>query len=206
MAAVFNNFSEDQQTDSLAQYNPDGKLFLAKRDVLKNYFKLLRGLSQELIRAQDLLVLYTDEILPDLTVQFLSEWESVVGIPDGCFDGTGTDDDRRKKILAKLNSGVQTNADFVQTIATAFGIEVTIFAGADVVNGVGGAPPDIYFNGDLRRARFGIVITFLSQENPEFTLTFPILFGAQVIAVMRCYIETLIPANCEVFFTSLAPP
>ncbi len=205
MPAVFSNFSLDQQTDSLARYNPDGKLFLAKRMVNKNYYKLLRGLDEELIRAQDLLVLYTDEILPDVTVQFLSEWESVVGIPDECFDGTGTDDERRNKILAKLNSGVQTNADFVQTIMTAFGIDVTIWAGADVVNAVGGAPPDIYFSGDLRRARFGIVITFLSQEQPEFTLTFPVLFGAQVISVMSCYVSTLIPSNCEIFFTSLAP-
>lgn len=206
MPAVFSNFSEDRQTDSLAIYNPDGKLFLAKRSAGKNYFKLLRGLSKELIRVQDLLVLYTDEILPDVTTQFLSEWESVVGIPDDCFDGSGSDGDRRNKILAKLNSGVQTNADFVQTISTAFGIEVTIFAGADVVNGVGGAPADDFFNGDLRRARFGIVVTFLSQDEPEFPLTFPILFGAQVISVMSCYVGTLIPANCEVFFVSLAPP
>lgn len=204
MPLVFRNFNSDQQTSSLVRYNPDGKLFLAKSIADKNYYKFLRGISQEWIRVQDLLILYTDEILPSLTTEFISEWESAVGIPDECFDGTGTVAERREKVLAKLNSGVQTNEDFVNTIATAFGITVTVWAGADVVNAVPGAPPDIYFNGDIRRARFAIVITFLSQDNPVFPLTFPILFGAQIIGVMSCYVSGLIPANCEVFFTSLA--
>ncbi len=206
MPAVFSNFTEDKQTDSLVRYNPDGKLFLAKRNTNKNYYKLLRGLAGELVRVQDLLVLYTNEILPDQTNAFLSEWEKVVGIPDACFDGTGSNKERRDKILAKLNSGVQTNADFVNIAKTAFDIDITVWAGADVVNGVGGAPPDIYFNGELRRARFGIVITFESQDNPVFPLVFPILFGAQILGIMTCFIKKLVPSNCEVFFTSLASP
>lgn len=184
--------------------------------------KLLRALSHELRRAHDLLRQFADEIpgvdpatttatspgrakggTPSGMVKLLPEWEKAVGIPDDCFPGTGTLDERRRHVFTKLASlGVQTSDDF-EALALLFGVVIQCQPGLE-------SP---LFPADLSAAdaRFTVVITFFVHETVSFTYTFldrdpppgpedGLLFVESQVVILECLFAKLIPANCQLRF------
>lgn len=185
---LFERRDLEQYTNSLADYLPGGALFASRSVSDSNFRKLLRGMAGELFRANGLLKEYSEEVLPDLTVKFIEEWERAVGIPDGCFSGTGTIDVRRRDILTKLAAlGVQTLDDF-RNLATTFGVVATVLAGSE---------SGIVFSSN-KTARFTIVVSISLPE--RFPYTFPMTFGDDLIALLECVFKRLKPANCQVLF------
>jgi len=195
---LFQRRDIEEYTNSLAAYLPGGILFASKSVANSNFRKLLRGMAGELFRANGLLKEYSEEIIPDETVKFIDEWESTLGIPDECFTGTGTIDNRRRDVLTKLAAlGIQTKQDFID-VAAIFGITVDVISGG----GVGIFPvqfPFILFNSS-KEARFTIIITFTVPEASKFPYTFPLPFSNNEIAVLECLFNKLKPANCKVIF------
>ncbi len=195
------SLSLNQQARTLASYFPSGRAFgsVARQGTVSS--DLLLGLAQELLRSEDLVQEFRDEILPDETILFLSEWESAVEIPDDCFLGGGTDDERRRDVLAKLVSlGVQTNADFV-TLANLYGLNVTITGGS-----VHGAFPfefPIILFPSGRHARHTMVVDVDLPVGLTFPYTFPISFGDADTILLECLFNKLKPANVDVLFINL---
>lgn len=186
--ALFERRDLEQYTDSLADYLPGGILFASKSVKNSNFRKLLRGMAGELFRANGLLKEYSEQIIPDQTTKFIAEWESALGIPDGCFTNTGTIDERRTNILTKLAAlGVQTIPDF-ENVASIFGVTAEVLAGSE---------SGITFSSN-KVARNTIVINLTLPE--RFTYTFPITFGDSVTALLECIFNKLKPANCQVLF------
>lgn len=174
-----------QHADALAAYLPGGRLFAGKYRAGSDLRKVIEGLAVELANAENFIALLQDEFLPDTTVLFLDEWESALGIPDGCFSGTGTQEERRQAILVKLAAlGVQTVADF-ENLAAIFGVTATVLPGEEATP----VPPD---------PKFTIVIEFVSPDG--FPYTFPFIFGSETIAILECLFNKLKPANCVVEF------
>ena len=196
--ALFKTRDIDAYTDSLAAYMPGGDLFASKSVQDSNFRKLLRGMAGELFRANGLLGEYNDNIIPDTTVKFIDEWESALGIPDDCFSGTGSLDDRRRDVLVKLASlGVQTAQDFID-LAETFGVTVTVNGGYDEI----AFPlvfPVVMFATNTE-ARFTIVVRFNVTAANKFPLTFPFTFGDDDIAILECLFTKLKPANCNIIF------
>lgn len=188
----------EQYTDSLARYLPGGILFASRNNNNSNLRKLLRGLSGELFRTNGLIQEYCEQIIPDKTTKFVSEWESALGIPDDCFPGSGTLDERRLHVLIKLASlGIQTQQDFID-LAAQFGVTVTIMNGSQH----GTFPmefPTLFFNSS-KDARFTIIVTFTLIDGERFPYTFPVLFGNSTLAIIECLFNKLKPANCDVIF------
>ena len=195
---LFERRDIEQYTNSLADYLPGGCLFASKSVDNSNFRKLLRGMAGELFRSNGLLKEYSEQIIPDQTIKFISEWESTLGIPDSCFSGTGTLVERRRDILVKLAAlGVQTANDFID-LATTFGITVTINAGIQEIT----FPlvfPVVMFN-TLKDARFTIVVRFTVEAANAFPLVFPITFGSGEIAILECLFTKLKPDNCNIIF------
>lgn len=196
--ALFQRRDIEQYTDSLADYLPGGLLFASRSVQNSNFRKLLRGMSGELFRANGLLKEYCEQIIPDETVKFISEWESALGIPDDCFSGTGTLDERRRDVLTKLAAlGVQTQQDFIDLAAT-FGVTITINAGIrEIIFPL--TFPIVMFTTE-KEARFTIVVRFTVQAANKFPLVFPITFGSGEIAILECLFAKLKPANCDIIF------
>lgn len=168
---LFKRRDVDQYADSIGAYLPGGILFASKSIKDSNFRKLLRGIASELFRVNGLLSEYNEEIYPDTTNKFLSEWESTLDItpPSGA-----TNETRRRDILVKLaSSGVQTGQDFID-LAAIFGIPITIV-------------------GDTYTITIGVSLP-LSET---FPLEFAINFGSAEIELLRGLFENLIPANCE---------
>ncbi len=189
--AKFNRRSLEEYTDSLAAYVPGGRLFAAKGIEGTTFRKLLRGLAGELFRVNGLIKEYAEQIIPDKTVKFVTEWERSLGIPDDCFKGSGTIDERRRDVLVKLASlGVQTIADF-EAIALIFGVVVQV---------VPGSASGIIF-ASKKIERFTIVINITLPE--AFPYTFPITFGDDTTVLLECLFKKLKPANCQVLFQGI---
>lgn len=198
MIPLFRRRDIEQYTDSLAAYMPGGRLFSKKSVSDSKFRELLRGLAWELFRANGYLREYSAEILPDETEKFVSEWESTVGIPDGCFKGDGTLEERRRDVLIKLaESGVQTEQDFID-LAALFGVTVKIVSGYDAMT----FPltfPILFFDTEYE-GRFTIVVKFTVPDASRFPLTFPFIFGSNEISVLECVFRRLKPANCNIIF------
>lgn len=191
-------------TKSLADYLPGDPLFASKGVAGSTLRRLLQGLSGELYRCNGYLRGYASEILPDQTTKYLGEWERALGIPDSCFDGQGTVEERRRDVLAKLASlGVQTVDDFVE-LAAFFGATVTIENGS--ARGIFPMAFPIILFDTAKQARFTIYVTFTAPLASRFPLTFPFTFGDDAIAIMECLFNKLRPANVKVIFAQEGAP
>jgi len=199
---LFQRRTQADYADSLGAYLPGGVLFGSKNIEGSNLRNLLLGMAGELFRANGLLREYSCEILPDKTEKFLTEWESAVGIPDDCFSGTGTIEERRRDILVKLaSSGVQTADDFVE-LASIFGVDVEVQAGSE--SGVFPLTFPIPFYPNAEQARFTIIVNITVPPESTFPYSFPIPFGTSEIGIIRCIFEKLKPANCELIIRQVA--
>lgn len=193
---LFQRRTLEDYTDSLAAYMPGGALFASKSIGDSNFRKLLRGMAGELFAANGLLREY--DVLPDQTEKFIAEWESALGIPDDCYSGTGSIEDRRRDVLVKLaSSGIQTDQDFID-LADLFGVVVSIRSAS--VNGIFPMTFPIIFFDSPTAARFTIIVTFTLQADNKFPLTFPFVFGSGEMAILECVFRKLKPANCEIIF------
>lgn len=191
----------EQYTDSLARYMPGGDLFASRNVADSTFRKLLQGLSGELFRCNGLIKEYFEQIIPDTTTKFVGEWESALGIPDDCFLGTGTLEERRLHVIVKLASlGVQTAQDFVD-LALLFGITVTVTNGA--LHGTFPMEFPIVFFDSSKDARFTIIVEFDEPNVDVFPYTFPITFGNTTLTIITCLFENLKPANTKVLFRSV---
>ena len=175
---------------------PNGPLFEAKNIADSNFRQLLRGFAGELFTAEGYLITLEQEYFPDTTTLFLSEWESALGIPDDCFSGAGTNNERRRDILVKLSSlGIQTDTDFVD-LAAIFDKVVTVTQLSDEVF----PPYSVPFTpSSLLNARFIIVITGenLVTVGPPYDVPFDVVGGE---TIMECLFNKLKPTNCNILF------
>jgi len=178
---LFRGHNVDEHANSTAAYLPGGRLFAAgwtPGSVLRG---LIRGVSAEFKRVEDFLRSLAVELDPRTTSLFITEWERNVGIPDTCYQGTGTLTERRRDVLAKLvSSGLQTEQDYIDFVAL-FGWTATVSQGA---------------------SKFEIIITFIGTAPQVFPLTYPIPFGDPLLATMSCILSKLKPANCTISFVA----
>lgn len=188
----------EDHAQSLSMYMPNGRLFEAKTVQDSNFRQLLRGLSGEIFTAQGYLTTLEQEYLPDKTTLFLSEWEQALSIPDDCFSGEGTNDERRRDIVVKLSSlGVQTASDF-EALALIYGVAVEVTSGYDAITFPLTFPIPMYDT--AADSRYTIIVRFTDQAPNKFPLVFPFIFGSSDIAIIECLFMKLAPENCNVVF------
>jgi len=112
---------------------------------------LLRGLGTSAKRQEEALDAFWNEVFIGTTEEYIGDFERAVGIPDDCFPGTGTLDERRTDVTTKMVLlYVITEQDFIDLAAT-YGIVVEIVHDIDTVN----PPYDVPFTPpDPDEARF----------------------------------------------------
>lgn len=195
---LFKSHTIDEHANSLAAYLPTGRATRAAYAKGSNTRNLLKGLSGELKRVEQELRTYVKEYDIRDSELLLGEWERAVGIPDSCFSGTGTIQERQRDVLVKLAaSGVQTAGDF-EALAEIFGVTVEVTAGIDQITFPLVFPVAMFTT--EQEARFTIVVTFTDETPNIFPMTFPFVFGSDVIALIECIFKKLKPANCQIFF------
>lgn len=194
---IFSSHSKEEHADSLADYCPNDDMWAAKKIDGKKLRQLLLGFARQLRQGEDFLETVWEEADPSTTTAFIADWEAAVGIPDSCFPGTGTIEDRRAHVLVKLTAAVQTADDF-KALATLLGLDVEVKSGIEA-----GVFPYVFpliFFGSPKESRFTMLVTVSNLLGKGFPYTFPLVFSDPVLDILKCLFNKLKPANTQVVF------
>lgn len=191
--------SDDESALVSSKYLPNGKVLSEKSNPNSKMFSMLKGFSAEFNRFESLLTTLKEQFDIRSTVELISEWEDAVGIPDSCFTNTSTIARRRLNVQAKIEAdGVQSPAQLEQLIRN-YGFTATVRSGA--FYSIFPIQFPWQFFGDEKTARFTVVIDFEGQRSSNlFPVSFPWSFTGDETAQLRCFIQQLIPANCDLIF------
>lgn len=196
---VANSQSTNAQT--LADYLPNGPLYLAKNIPNTNFRNMLESLALEFVRKENALETVADQYYPFLTTDFLAEWESALRIPDECFSVEGVSiEQRRKQVVAKLAlDKLITRDDFI-ALAAFFGYTISITTGF----GAATLPAVLPFilDGSAKERKFTITVTFLGvSPTPGLPYVLPfVLPPNNPTDFLECFIKKMVPANVNVIF------
>jgi uncharacterized protein YmfQ (DUF2313 family) len=118
--------TRDQYVDLLKKLLPRGDAW--PRQITTTFHKLFEAISEEFVRfdarvGTDLI----NEADPNTTLELLTDWERLVGLPDNCQTGLSeTVGERRQDILRKLRFRGGQSRQFFVDLALAFGYTVEI--------------------------------------------------------------------------------
>jgi uncharacterized protein YmfQ (DUF2313 family) len=188
-------------TRIMASYLPPGKAFEAGAMSGSNFNKLMHALAVEFGRNQEILSELAEQHDISNTVNLLEEWESALGIPDDCFDTTGTIEQRQKKCVAKFaKMNIAIYNDWIY-LADFLGYNITIEYGSKYM-----VLPFIlpFILGDAKTAKFTIIINFIDLPSPTcvLPLTLPFTLGDGG-NTLKCIFEHLKPANVRIIYKYL---
>lgn len=111
--------------DLLKSLIPVGAAF--PRDDDTEMHKLLHGMADELARLDARAVDLLREVLPSETIELLTDWERVAGLPDRCNGSLElTLQGRRNVLLSKLASTGGQSPQYFIDVAASLGFVVTI--------------------------------------------------------------------------------
>lgn len=182
--------TNDEEAIVSAKYFPQGKATMNVFNPFSNLFSLIKSYSIEFKRCTSLLNLILKEINPYTTEQFITEWEDMVGIPDGCFIRVTSEIRRRQQIIAKLRSdGVQTTGDMEEILAI-LGFQTRVFP--------------LSIEESTQEAKFTIVVEFTNAvDSTTFPVPFPWPFRGSETQATQCFMRTIVPAHCQVIYRFL---
>ena len=97
--SLFREHTSEQQAHSLAAYLPNGRFWTGKNKPTSNIRKLLKGVGGEFTRVEQKM----NEILSECDIEqatvLITEWEKLLGIPDGSIPLGATLAVRRANVL-----------------------------------------------------------------------------------------------------------
>jgi len=164
---------------------------------------MLCGNAAEILRVDAKMNEISSEHDPRETTFLLEEWESALGIPDGCFNADGPIEERRNHVLIKLGLSVQTAEDF-EDLATVFGFASNVKGGA--FHGTFPMIFPIMFFPTGTDARYTMIIELPQSLNPNvFPFTFPFVFGEREGNIIECLFDRLKPANTKNRYRYILP-
>jgi len=192
MANITTNNTTETQANSLADWMPNGVAYRAKKIAGTVMRSLLLGFAGTFLRGQE----YVDAVACgyDFTksTELLTEWEQALGIPDGCFDGDGSDAERQRDVLVKLGKMNISTAIQYEELADFLGFDVTVETGwANRGDFPVGAAGDI-------EAKF-TTIMFINGVTSDsiFPVPFPWSFENPA-ALLQCVFDFITPANVAI--------
>lgn len=191
----------EQHAQSQADYLPQGKFWRAKNINDSNLRKLLRGLGASTKRQEDIYNQFWEELFIGTSNEFLDDFEKAVGIPDDCFDGQGTIEERRLNVQIKLVSlYVSTEQDFID-LANLLGFIIAIIRPVEDAF----PPYDVPFIPlGLKESRFTWIIQGenLISNLPPYDVPF-IPDGTDNGNILVCLFNKLKPANTRLIYQNL---
>lgn len=199
MSNTFKPKSFDVNTQTMANYLPDGELYIGKNIGDSKFRKLLKGLAHEFGRTQEKLWELSEEHNINTTVNLIEAWESALGIPDDCFTNTVSIDQRRLQVIAKFAKMNLTTAQDWINLAKLFGYDIQIIYPENIDRF--DYTFDFYFFDDINE-KFTMIVKFLNANRPEdeFDQIFDFTFQDNNTNMMRCLFDHLKPAHVKVIY------
>jgi uncharacterized protein YmfQ (DUF2313 family) len=200
---LYNQYTLEQTKNSLAAYIPDGRATVAKNIKNSVFSNLLTGLSTEILRAENLVNEVTYQHNINNAVDLIEQWESALGIPDGCFQLTYQLplQQRQTQVLTKLTSlSVSTEADYIRLANILIpGVSIRIEQVINLVVFPLSFP--CQFSSSAKEARFTMIVHLSAYVAPlRFPLTFPVGFSSGNDNIIECIFNKVKPAVVRIIF------
>lgn len=202
--------SIEEHVEALAANLPSGRVWVPKFARGSNLNGLLRGIAPTFRQIDDFLQRYVAENPPTASETYLAEWEAALGIPDPCIPLATDVATRQRNVEIKLAvlSGVQTKADF-EFVGQLFGLTIEVNPGIEHVavvdGGLGTKLPVLDIPADIAsvdEARATIVVVETLPAVTQFDYDWPVQFSTGEQIQMRCLLETLKPAHCQMLYVT----
>jgi uncharacterized protein YmfQ (DUF2313 family) len=197
---IADSLNEVQQR--FANYMPGGKLFESKNICDSNFRQLINTLAYELFRLETKVQEVADQIFISDTVEYINEWEELVGIPDDCFKPQSDSpiELRRKWVIAKLVlMRVLTEADWV-FLAKYLGFDIDIVP-VDEESAIPSIIPTLIIS-SKKFAAFTVIVKVKDTSTVSDTIPSPIptLIGRSPADFLECIFNKIKPANVNLIF------
>ncbi len=198
--AEFREKDIETHANILAQFYPNDVLFGGKAIDGTVFRNVLKGYARLYAKADDFILQYLDQYNLLTTDNFITEWESAVGIPDACFPGTGTMEERRLHVQLKLlANGTQTEQDFID-LGALLGKTITI---EHVPPSALNIPPyDVPFTPGVLEESLLFYWTVKGDGIVPLIPPFDVPFSLDVTTAvtLTCFFNTLKPAMTIIIF------
>ena len=197
---MIKEYTKENHINFLSQFLPDGKAYRAKYEKNSHFRTYLSAKSVEFKRLTDLFATFLEELDPNNTEIFISDWEKALQIPDGCIPLATSNQTRRDNIILKLTSlSVQTEEDF-QTLGEKFGFTINFLSGNFPPYNVPFTPGSIFNVDNFPPYN----VPFIPGSFPISKFTWAIIgdFDTNVFKaeIYQCLVRSLIPSGYKVFF------
>jgi uncharacterized protein YmfQ (DUF2313 family) len=126
MTQLYQEHTDEEQTQVLADLLPSGDAWIEKNLSDSTFRQYLRIFAPEMNRYEKTMLEFSREVDINNADVYLKRWERALGIPDDCFLGTGTLEERRLHVIVKLACmNVSTEQDFID-LAQKLGVSITL--------------------------------------------------------------------------------
>lgn len=115
--------------DVLLRHTPLGRAWLGFRTAGKRAYRVYQAIAGSFEAAWQALCNLATEVDPRTTVEMISDWETALSLPDPCFPGATTLDERRRNIWFRLDKKRWSKAKDWHQLAAMFGLEIVITPG-----------------------------------------------------------------------------
>lgn len=112
---------------------PQGWAWDRKGDTDSTLYQLSSSLSLEFCRVEDRSQELLNEADPQTTLEMLSDWEALLGLPDECSptDENLSIQERRNRVIQVLTTRGGQNEEFYRNLASNFGYDIDVITVSD---------------------------------------------------------------------------
>jgi uncharacterized protein YmfQ (DUF2313 family) len=201
---IFDAPDIDGTANELASALPQGRVWEAKNSDGTNMRALVGGAAMPFNIAEQKVEDLASEFDINQTTALLSEWEESVGLPDECFAGPGTIEERRAAIIERFRRiPVVTIAEMQAAVDALFpDVDIELRTGTDYYA----------FECEFEIPLFGteyekfVIVARVPVQVPFFEYDLELeMTGALNLDEFRCYMEKIIPANVYLMIEEINP-
>lgn len=192
---LFNSHTNEEHTQALANELPNGRVFSSKNMDDSNFRQYLRIFAPEMSRYESTMLELSREHDINESDVYIENWESAVGIPDDCFPGTGSLEERRAHVIVKLACmNVSTEEEMI-ALAAKLGTNITI----EPLTTQFLPPYDIPYQPADAKARFKWIIRGddLAGSFPPYNIPYSLEVGNNLVV---CALQKVKPAFIQLIF------
>lgn len=200
---LFKKRTQDEAYNSLLAFFPPGQALEFVSDTNDPMGGVINALGKEIISVLNSMNDLSEDYDILVTSQLLSKWESALGIPDGCFSGSGSESERRLHVLLKFaKMNVQT-AEQMRQLAVALGfVDTTVVP----LSGNSLPPYDVPFIPSYAPDNRYIIQVTASGAVTNFPpYDVPFIPSSVNESLLSCIFNIIKPANCKVIFSNALP-
>ena len=161
------SFTREQYTEQMLKLLPPGKAF--SKDENSNIYKMFNAFAGQIKQVDDTAEDLIEDWFPSTTTNFLEEWQNSLGLPDRCIGNSGSLDDQRNQVVARLTFTGENTKSFIEQYCTNLGYKVSVQEWGEMICGVQSCATVACGPSDRSNESY-LTINILNDKDPAFLI------------------------------------